>query len=119
MPTICHFEIPADDQPRAKAFYEKLFNWKFEHMPEMDYYGISTGPDKSLGGGMMKRQKPDQPIMVYIDVDCVDTYSERVQKLGGRVVMGKTAVVGMGWFAICLDSENNPFGLWEQDKEAK
>ena len=32
MPTIAHFDIPADDTERAKDFYEKLFGWKIEAM---------------------------------------------------------------------------------------
>lgn len=31
----------------------------------------------------------------------------------------KTAVLGMGYFVICLDTENNVFGLWEMDMGAK
>ena len=37
MPTICHFEIPADDKGRCKKFYEDLFGWKFEHFPKWNF----------------------------------------------------------------------------------
>jgi uncharacterized protein len=30
MPTIVHFEIPADDVERSKKFYSDLFGWKIE-----------------------------------------------------------------------------------------
>jgi uncharacterized protein len=33
MPTIVHFEIPADDIDRAKKFYSDLFGWKIEKWP--------------------------------------------------------------------------------------
>jgi predicted enzyme related to lactoylglutathione lyase len=119
MSKIVHFEIPADDPPRAKKFYEELFGWEFKHFPEMDYYGIMIGPEgETLNGGMMKRQAPEQTPVNYIDVESVDASAEKVNDLGGRVVMEKTPVKGMGWFAICLDSENNPFGLWEKDENA-
>jgi predicted enzyme related to lactoylglutathione lyase len=32
MPTIVHFEIPADDVERAKKFYTDLFGWKTTNM---------------------------------------------------------------------------------------
>ncbi|TKJ36592.1 glyoxalase [candidate division LCP-89 bacterium B3_LCP] len=119
MPTVCHFEIPADDPQRAKKFYEDLFGWEIKHYPDMDYYGIMTGPEgKALNGGMMKRQAPEQTPVNYIDVDSVESYAKKVQDLGGRIVMEKTPVPGMGWFIICLDSENNAFGLWEGDEKA-
>ncbi len=40
-------------------------------------------------------------------------------KLGGNVIMPKTAVAGWGYLAICVDTENNTFGLWEEDSKAK
>ena len=33
MPTIVHFEIPADDVERSKKFYGDLFGWKIEKWP--------------------------------------------------------------------------------------
>ncbi len=33
--------------------------------------------------------------------------------------MPKTAVPQMGYFAICQDTENNVFGLWQMDRNAK
>jgi len=33
-------------------------------------------------------------------------------------VMPKTAVPKMGYFAVCLDPEGNPIGLWEMDPNA-
>jgi hypothetical protein len=68
---------------------------------------------------MMKRQQPDQRITLYIDVPSVDEYMDRVKKLGGQVCVPKTAVPGMGYFAVCLDQENNGFGLWENDSSAQ
>jgi hypothetical protein len=49
-----------------------------------------------LGGGMMKRQMPQQPKINYIDVKSVDEYSSKVEKIGGKVVVPKKAVPGMG-----------------------
>jgi predicted enzyme related to lactoylglutathione lyase len=49
----------------------------------------------------------------------VEKFSAKVQKLGGKICMPKTAVPRMGYFAICQDTENNSFGLWEKDDTAK
>jgi hypothetical protein len=32
--------------------------------------------------------------------------------------MPKTAVPGMGYFVVCLDTENNVFAIWETDDTA-
>jgi hypothetical protein len=43
MPTIVHFDIPADDPERAKSFYSRLFGWKFEKpIEDMEYYLVDT-----------------------------------------------------------------------------
>jgi predicted enzyme related to lactoylglutathione lyase len=116
MPSIVHFEIPADDLDRAKEFYTNLFGWKIESFQGMDYMMIDTfGP----GGGMMKRVHPGQQITDYIGVPSVDEYAAKVERLGGKVLVPKMAVPGMGYFVICQDTENNVFGIWEMDMGAK
>jgi uncharacterized protein len=67
----------------------------------------------------MKRQRPNQPIANYIDVKSDDEYSSKVQQLGGKVHVPKMAVPGMGYLAVCIDTENNAFGIWETNKNAK
>ena len=69
--------------------------------------------------GMMKRQMPEHRITNYINVKSVDEYSSKVEKLGGKIVASKHGVPGMGYFALCLDTENNSFGIWETDQNAK
>lgn len=117
MPSIVHFEIPAEDLQRAKNFYSKLFGWKIEGMQGMDYMMIDTYG--APGGGMMKRVHPDQQITDYIGVPSVDEYAAKVEMLGGKVMVPKKAVPGMGYFVICMDTENNSFGIWEWDPKAK
>ena len=123
MPTIVHFDLPADDPERAKEFYEKLFDWKFNKVPmSVPYYLIETKDSQGnpgVGGGMGKRMLPGQTISNYIDVPSVDEYIAKVKSLGGNIVTPKTAVPGWGYLAICVDTENNTFGLWEEDKNAK
>ena len=117
MSSIVHFEIPADDLQRARTFYSKLFGWKIESWQGMeDYMMIDTF---GMGGGIMKRKSPDQQIVDYIGVPSVDEHSAKVEELGGKIIVPKTAVPGMGYFVICMDTENNAFGIWETNAAAK
>ena len=119
---IVWFEIPADDVGRARSFYGALFGWKMEQFPgPKEYWHIDTGgDDASPDGGLMKRQAPQQQgITNYISVPSVDQFAAKVQKLGGKICMPKTAVPQMGYFAICQDPENNTFALWEKNENAK
>ncbi len=118
---IVWFEIPADNPERAKKFYSALFGWKIEKFPGMtDYWHIDTGgSDDTPDGGLMARQHPEQPITNYINVASVTKFMAKVKKLGGKVCVPKSAVPEMGYFAVCTDTENNTFALWERNHSAK
>jgi predicted enzyme related to lactoylglutathione lyase len=76
--------------------------------------------DASPDGGVIKRQNAEhRGIASYISVASVSEWAAKVQKLGGQVCVPKTAVPGMGHFAMCQDTEGNMFGLWETDPNAK
>ncbi len=119
MPSIVHFEIPTDDIERARKFYTDLFEWKIEkYEGPSDYWMIETTGDKAIEGGMMKRQQPQQPITNYVGVPSVDEFSKKVKELEGKILVPKTPVPTVGFFAVCQDTENNIFGLWEEDPNA-
>ncbi|MDI6811604.1 MAG: VOC family protein [archaeon] len=123
MPTIVHFDIPADNPERAKKFYEALFEWKIEALPgPIPYYLIETtdlNGEQGVGGGMAQRTNPEQKITNFIGVKSINEYTAKVEQLGGTVIERKWPVPGWGCLAVCLDTENNPFGLWEEDENAE
>lgn len=123
MPTIVHFDLPVDNVDRAKEFYEKLFGWKFNPVPmPAPFFLIETkdlNGNPGVSGGMGERRLPGQTNMNYIGVPSVEEYITKVKKLGGSIIMPRTAVTGWGYLAICVDTENNNFGLWQEDKDAK
>jgi predicted enzyme related to lactoylglutathione lyase len=118
---IVWFEIPADKPERASKFYHALFGWKINAFPGMqDYWHIDTGgPDASPDGGMLKRMHADHTITQYVLVPSVNRFAAKVEKLGGKICKPKTAVPKMGYFAICQDTENNTFAIWETNPKAK
>ena len=96
MPTILHFEIPSDDIERSRNFYNELFGWNIEKwtgslpatVEGMGYWLLSTVDDKGnkgLGGGMGKRQSPQQQgITNFFDVKSVQEYSPRLTIFSSR-----------------------------------
>ena len=57
--------------------------------------------------------------MNFIGVPSVARSVAKVKKLVGKVVTPRTAVPGHGAFAVCRDTENNVFALWETKWMAK
>ena len=118
--TFAHFEIPADDVKRAKRFYSDLFGWQIAAAEGFEgYWLIETGKaGKDLGGGLMKRQAPGQGPVYYVQVESVADYAAKAEELGGKVIIPKSPVPGMGWFVHFQDTEGNVFALWESDESA-
>ena len=120
---VVHFEIPADDQERARKFYQEALGWRIEPVPGMDYNMVITTPmDEATGqpttagainGGMMARDGEVRNPVITVDVSDIDATLKSVEQLGGSVVMPKNEIPQMGYFAYFKDSEGNIMGLWE------
>jgi uncharacterized protein len=86
----------------------------------MEYWPITTTDDEgkeALSGVMLTRQSPQHVgITNFIRVDSVDDYSSKIQQLGWKILVPKEPACGdqeNGFIAVCLDTENNTFGIWE------
>jgi predicted enzyme related to lactoylglutathione lyase len=125
---VVHFEIPADDPEKLAAFYTGLFGWKIEKFPMdgMDYWGVETVPvdDKqmpvrpgAINGGLTKRTMPQQMPTNYVQVESVEEFTAKAKGLGATVLIEKTPVMDMGAFALVVDPQGNPLGLWETTQQ--
>jgi predicted enzyme related to lactoylglutathione lyase len=120
---VVHFEIPADDQERARKFYQEAFGWKINPLPELNYNTVTTTPtDEATGrpnepgainGGLMGREGQLTTPVITVDVPDIDAALKTVEQLGGSVVMPKDTVPDMGFYAYFKDTEGNVMGLWE------
>ncbi|MCL4387361.1 VOC family protein [Patescibacteria group bacterium] len=125
MDKVVHFEIPAEDTKRAQNFYNKVFGWKINEIPEMDYTIVHTGPlDENnmpkesgfINGGIMGRSGDFQHPSVTIGVEDIESALAKIKENGGEILKEKMEVGDMGWAAYFKDSEGNLTGLF-QSKE--
>jgi len=124
MDKVVHFEIPADDVPRAKAFYGSIFGWELESMDmgggeytivrtvAVDDKQMPTEPG-AINGGMMQRTADTPAPVLTIGVDSIDDALKQVDTRGGSTVQPRSEIPGMGAFAYFKDSEGNVVGLWQ------
>jgi uncharacterized protein len=122
MDKVVHFEVPFDDGERATTFYREAFGWQLNSMPQMQYTLVTTTPTDEKGrvaevgginGGMLHRQGPITSPIITIGVDDIEESIARIEKLGGKVALGKQAVGTMGFSAYVHDTEGNLIGLWQ------
>jgi hypothetical protein len=63
----------------------------------------------------MPKDKP-LGVITYVLVDNIEATLEKVEKLGGKVVLPKRSSDG-GAYAVFADPEENMLGLWETSKK--
>jgi hypothetical protein len=124
MPNIAYFDIPADNVDRAKHFYTALLGWKIEpsktsqdqeRIAAMQYQDITLGKAEEGAmnmGGLYKRQM-GETIKNYVMVEDIDKVLAKVEKLGGKIVMPKEMIPGVGLVAMIQDTEGNGIGIWK------
>ena len=109
---VVHVEIPAAHVEAAGKFYQELFGWKMQHVPEFDYTMWEDG--SGFGGGFTKvtDESPAGRVLVYIDSDDIEADLKKVEKLGGKVLQSKMEIPGTGWFGIFQDPTGNVLALY-------
>jgi predicted enzyme related to lactoylglutathione lyase len=112
---IVHFELPAKDGDRGQQFWSGLFGWSFESagMPGADYRLTKAGGDPAGALSAMEGTTPG--LLAYFDTEEIDAHVAKVRELGGTAE-DKAPIPGVGWFAHCVDSEGNRFGLFQSDE---
>lgn len=111
--SFVHVEFAAKDPKAAAEFYKALFGWKIEEMPDMDYVMFDAEP--APGGGFSRvdgeMYKPGD-VVVYVSTDDIEASLAKVEELGGKTLLPKTEIPGMGWFAFFSDPTGNRVGLY-------
>ncbi len=115
MSKIVHIEIPSTDFGKSKEFYSKVFGWKVDMTPGMDY-ATWTPPDKGVGGGFTKSDKPaTEGVGLYIGVDDIEAKLTEIEAGGGKIVTPKTKISDeYGYYAEFTDSLGNKLALWSK-----
>ena len=125
MDKVVHFEIPVDDEGRAKDFYASAFDWELNTVDMgggSTYTTVTTVPvdegmmpkePGAINGGMMSRAPHTPAPVITIGVDSIDDALKKIVAGGGSTVVPRTPIPDMGAFAYFKDTEGNTLGLWE------
>ncbi|TAM72693.1 VOC family protein [bacterium] len=120
MNRVVHFELPADNPERAAAFYRSVFGWNIQKWGgPQDYWLVNTGEEQpGINGGILRRMDPGHRTVNTIGVDDLDAMVTTATDAGGKVVMPRMTVPGVGYLAYLNDTEGNTFGMLEPDEGA-
>ena len=117
---VVHFEFWAKDAPKTAAFYKEVFDWEINHIPEMDYHMVSPA-SPGIGGGIMTPKQGEWPagMTMYIDVDDLAAYCEKIKAAGGEIIVDNMEIPGVGWLSLFKDPDGRCMGLWKQNPNAQ
>jgi uncharacterized protein len=116
---VIHFELMSKEPEKVSAFYAKVFDWKINHVPEIDYRIVETGAEgewHGINGGIVKPDKPGPwpgNMLFYILVDDLSAYRKKVAAAGGKIHIEEHKVPRMGKFSLFTDPEGRMMGLWK------
>lgn len=115
--SINWFEIPVTDFNRAKKFYETLFGLPVQEMPHPEYkYGILPGDMmEGVSGGIVQgagfEPSTKGPLIYLNGGEDLSVPLAKVEKAGGKILLGKTSIGPNGFMAHLMDTEGNKIAL--------
>ena len=112
---VVHWELMSKDPEKGSEFYKKVFDWKIQHMPEMNYRMVETGGQGGINGGILKPEREGPwpgNMTMYIAVDDLASYRKRIVAAGGKICVEEQEVPGMGAFSLFTDPEGRMMGIW-------
>ena len=113
---IVHWEIMGRDGAGLARFYDDLFGWAPTEAESFAGYHLVDGESAGLGGALGQIQDgPPNYLTVYVEVDSIDEYMDKVTGGGGAMVVPRTEVPGMVTFAQFRDPAGNIVGLVESE----
>jgi hypothetical protein len=107
------------DPAKVSDFYAKIFGWKVQHRPEMNYRIVETGAEgemRGINGGIVKPEREGPwpgNMLFYILVDDLAAYRKKIVAAGGKIHVEAQKVPGMGKFSLFTDPEGRMMGLWK------
>lgn len=110
---VTHVDIPADDVPRAAAFYSAVLGWDVRTIE-----GFEDFPDWSTRSGATHGTfgPRDDLLRVprsYVEVASIDDVLAAVVAAGGTVVIERQPLSEVKAWAVVTDTEGNQLGLYE------
>jgi predicted enzyme related to lactoylglutathione lyase len=122
-PTLAHFAINADDVDQSRAFYSKVFGWKFNAWGPPGFYQI-TIPGSPVRGALQQRREliPGHKLLgleATFSVDSIDATEKAVLEQGGKVLLARSVITGVGTLMFFADPSGNVFGAMQYDVNAE
>jgi uncharacterized protein len=115
---VNHLEIAATDPNAAAEFYKAVFGWKIEVEETMNYVQFAA-EEGGVGGAFteVSENNPAGTVLAYVTTDDIEASLAKIESNGGKSIMPKTEIPGIGWFGVFSDTTGGTLGLFSGSPE--
>jgi uncharacterized protein len=113
-------ELWTTDLDAAKRFYGDVVGWRANdmNMGDMGTYVLFGIGETDYAGAM--QMEPDMQVppnwLTYLETDDIDAALQKAESLGGKVMMPRMDMEGIGAFAVLTDPVGAAFGLLQPQR---
>jgi predicted enzyme related to lactoylglutathione lyase len=121
--TVAHFAINADDVEKSRAFYARVFGWKFAAWGPPGFYQIEAKGSPVFGALQGRRELVNGQRTIGFEctfaVASIDATEKAVLAAGGKIALARSVIVGVGTLMFFSDLDGNVFGAMQYDTAAE
>ena len=120
---VAHIAINADDIDVARSFYSAVLGWTFEPWGPPGFFHVRTscGDEPGMMAALQARRDLGGRVRGFectIAVEDADATAAAAVAAGGKVLMERTTIAGVGDLVWLEDPSGNVFGAMRYDDAA-
>jgi predicted enzyme related to lactoylglutathione lyase len=118
---VVFWELASNDAEASVQFFEGIFDWKIEKIPDTIIHGVeSRSGEKGIEGGIFTLQKAKLPFLtIYILVDDIEEKARLVKERGGLVIEEPHEISAGTWICLFNDPSGVTFAMLQKTSVKK
>jgi len=109
---VVHLELHTADLSRASDFYARLCGWQAERIDTAHGSYQQLGLGGGMGGGIVQCGARRPVWLPYVQVERVDTATERARTLGASVLL-EPREGPAGWRSVVTSRAGGELAFWQ------
>jgi len=116
---VMYWQILSKQPAKLAEFYGSIFGWNVWPADALGSRAVETGCGEGIPGGIWQIPvEAHSKVQLFIRVDDVGAYVQRVEAGGGNVVFPPQVIPSGDEVSILQDPEGIPFGIFRPGKRS-
>jgi uncharacterized protein len=115
---VMYWQILSKQPAKLAEFYGSIFGWNVWPADALGSRAVETGSSEGISGGIWQiPAEGHSMVQIFIRVDNVAEYVQRVEAAGGKVLFPPQVIPSGDEVSILQDPEGIPFGIFRAGKK--